>query len=387
MYHRICKPLLSNSLFLFGPRGTGKTTLLRELFADHNTLWIDLLKHDQLLDFVRDPQALRRRIRGLKSPPRWVIIDEIQKVPRLLDEVHSLIEDHSFSPRLKFALTGSSARKLKRGAANLLAGRALVNKLHPLTSVELGADLDVDSTLHWGALPNVVTASSDIERQEILRAYALVYLKEEIREEQLIRKLDPFLRFLEIAAQSNGNVINYSKIARDIESNSKTVERYFQILEDTLIGFFLDPFHKSVRKRQSKRSKFYLFDTGVKRALDGTLVVPILPRTYEYGNAFEHFVILELIRLNDYYRADYRFFYLMTKDIEVDVIVERPGKKTALVEIKSGRIVDEVEVRKLATIANSFPNSECFMFSQVSAPVQIGTVAVLPWKEGLSRLF
>lgn len=389
MIHRICNPLLSNSFFLFGPRGSGKTTFLREFFHSQAVLWVDLLREEEVISLSRNPQELEERIRALDSPPEWVVIDEIQKIPSLLDQVHRLIESPSPKAKIKFALTGSSARKLKRGAANLLAGRAFMNHFHPLTSIELGEAFSLPDVLHWGSLPKIFDFQNEIEKREYLRSYTSTYLKEEIKEEQLVRRVDPFRRFLEIAAQSNSQILNYSKIARDSGANPKSVERYFEILEDTLIGFFLDPYHPSVRKRQTQKPKFYFFDLGVKKALELSLDTPVQPRTYAYGKAFEHLIILEFIRLNDYYRKDFRFSYFRTKDdLEIDLVIERPGKKLALIEIKSATHVENKEINKLNKIAKDFPQeTELFIFCQEPHSRMSGEVVVIPWREGFQRVF
>jgi predicted AAA+ superfamily ATPase len=238
--------------FLFGARGTGKTHLLQSLFPSlESVLWIDLLRQGEVLQFLRSPNELRARLDGLATPPSFVVIDEVQRVPSLLNEVHSLIEER----HQKFALTGSSARKLRRGAANLLAGRALLNHLFPLTFQELGQDFSLEGVLRWGSLPAVINEQNPDVRNALLRTYVDVYLREEIREEQLVRNLDPFARFLEASAQSSGHIVNFSKIAREAGTDSKGVARYFQILEDTLLGFFLEPYHSSILKRQRQHAK------------------------------------------------------------------------------------------------------------------------------------
>lgn len=379
---RLQNPLQSSSFFLFGARGTGKSTLLKQLFAAESPLWIDLLDPEQENRYAVRPGELLEQIRaGLQSD--WVVIDEVQKVPALLDVVHAAIEAHG----VRFALTGSSARKLKRSSVNLLAGRAFVYHLFPLTSSELGDRFELKGALHYGSLPGLLPFTHDEERKAFLRAYALTYLKEEVWAEHLIRKLDPFRRFLEIAAQSNGEVVNYSNIARDIAADHKTVSSYFEILEDTLLGLLLEPYHASVRKRQRQAPKFFFFDPGVTRALNGTLNVELVPHTYAFGRAFEHFVLLEIIRLSNYRQNDYRFFYLRTKDgAEIDLIVERPGGKLALVEIKSTDHVDERDVRDLSRFLPDFLNAEAFCFSMDQVRKKIGGVLAVPWQLGLKEL-
>ena len=383
MIPRIQNPMRSNSFFLFGARGTGKSTLLRQFFAGDKTLWIDLLDPEQENRYAVRPDELAQQVRAGLGELDWVVIDEIQKAPRLLDVVHSTIETHG----TRFALTGSSARKLKRDSVNLLAGRAFVYHLFPLTSRELGDAFDLTRALHHGTLPGLLRLTSDEERKAFLRAYALTYLKEEVWAEQFIRKLDPFRRFLAVAAQCNGEILNYSNIARDIGADHKTVASYFEILEDTLLGFLLEPYHESVRKRQRQAPKFFFFDPGVARALSGTLNVELVSSTYGFGRTFEHFVLSEIVRLSDYRQKDYRFSYLRTKDgAEVDLIVERPGSRTALVEIKSTDRVDERDIRDLCRFLPDFPGAEAFCLSRDKVRKRIGDVLAVPWQEGLEEL-
>jgi predicted AAA+ superfamily ATPase len=275
------------SFLLLGARGTGKTWLLNEQFKNIALIWVNLLDNKEFLKYQRRPELLRleitEAIRVATPETPWVIIDEVQRVPQLLNEVHSMLEDSNFRQNLKFGLSGSSARKLKRGGANLLAGRALLNNLFPLTSEELGNNFDLNSVLAWGMLPAVVSQTSDLVRSEQLQTYVAVYLREEIREEQIVRNLDPFSRFLEVAAQSSGTIVNYSKIGRYCNLDSRAVSRYFQILEETLLGTFIKPYHRSIRKQQGKSPRFYFFDTGVLRALEGTLDIPIKESSYGYG--------------------------------------------------------------------------------------------------------
>ena len=383
MFHRILKLLKSNSFFLFGPRGTGKSFLLKQEFASSKTLWIDLLDPETEDRFSRHPSDLRNEILGQKGGWDWVIIDEVQKIPRLLDLVHQMIE----SDGTRFALTGSSARKLKRGAANLLAGRAFVNHLFPLTQKEAGESFDLMSVLQWGSLPKVVTLRTNEEKIAYLKTYALTYLREEIRAEQVVRRLDPFRKFLEVATQGNGEVINYTNIARDVGVDIKTVQSYYQILEDTLVGFFLEPYHRSVRKQQRQSPKFFLFDPGVKRALEGSLTQEIRPNTYGFGKAFEHWVILEIVRLNTYLQKDYRLSYLLTKDdAEIDLIIDRPGKTTILIEIKSTDHVDDRHTGTLERFLPDFKGAEAFCLSRDPHPKKIRSVRALPWHAGLKEI-
>jgi len=384
VFQRLLKPSLSQSFFLFGPRGTGKTTFLKGYFQGKPCRWIDLLDAQQEADYALDRGRLYRELKPLAEPGQWVVIDEIQKIPALLDTVHRLIEETS----LKFALTGSSARKLKRGSANLLAGRAFMNHLFPLTHQEMGKAFVLEESLAWGTLPGVLSFERAEDKKDFLKAYGLTYLKEEIWAEHIIRDLDPFRRFLPVAAQANGTVLNYSKIARDVGADYKTVQSYFSILEDTLLGFFLEPYHHSVRKQQRQAPKFYFFDTGIKRALENTLDIPLNPRTYFFGNAFEHWILTEIYRLNHYRKKDYRLYYLLTKDgAEIDLIVERPGKSCLLVEIKSTDRPDPQEAKKLERFLGDFPKAEAILICLAERAQQMGQVRCLPWREGIAAIF
>jgi len=384
MFNRIINPSKNNSFFIFGARGTGKSTWLEWKFESIPHLYIDLLNLDEEERLAKDPNALLAQVKGLDQKTRWIVIDEIQKLPRLLDVVHLCIEKH----KKLFALTGSSARKLKRGAANLLAGRAFVYHLFPLTHVELGSEFLLPDVLRWGSLAKIFQLPATQDKIRFLRTYAQTYLKEEIVAEQIIRKLDPFRLFLEIAAQQNGEILNFSNIAHDVGVDTVTVQSYFQILEDTLIGFLLHPFHRSIRKRQRTNPKFYFFDLGVKRALEGSLTVDFLKSTYGYGKAFEHFVMVEAHRLNAYHEKDYRFSYLRTKDdAEIDLIIERPGLPLVIVEIKSAERVDSRDIRTLSLFKKDMgKNVEAYCLSCDPIPKKIDDIHLLPWQMGLREI-
>lgn len=357
--------------------------LLREQFHSDVALFLDLLDPEMEERFSRDPNQLTRLVEALPESSQWVVIDEIQKLPKLLDVVHALITKTSHH----FAMTGSSARQLRRGSANMLAGRAFVLQLFPLTHRELGEHFNLEHALHWGTLPHLTHLTLDIDKQRYLNTYARVYLKEEVWNEQLVRNLDPFRKFLEVAAQTNGEIINYARIASDVLADRKTVQSYFQILEDTLLGFFLEPYHQSIRKRQRQSPKFYLFDGGIKRALSGEVSFPIGEGTYAYGKAFEHFVLCELIRLNSYQEKDYRFSYLRTAgNVEIDVIIERPGLPIALVEIKSATRIDERKIASLRQIRKSFDQAEAYCLSRDETVQKFDNVVALPWKKGIEAL-
>jgi predicted AAA+ superfamily ATPase len=276
MNPRIIQLPNDESFFLFGPRATGKTTLLKHLPLFKNAIYINLLQASDERRFTSNPDSLISIAKALPSEKTHIIIDEVQKTPQLLDIVHELIE----TTNKHFILTGSSARKLKRGGANLLAGRAFVFSLHPFTYLEANTNSTLKQYLQWGTLPKVFEYQTDGKKIMYLNAYVNTYLKEEIAAEQVLRALDPFRHFLEVAAQTNGTIINFSKIARDVGASDQTIQKYFCILEDTLIGFFLEAFSHSFRKRLSKSPKFYFFDPGVTRALSGHLTLPLQERTH-----------------------------------------------------------------------------------------------------------
>lgn len=384
MFRRIINISKNNSLFIFGARGTGKSTLLEGQFKGAGTLWIDLLTDADESRYGRDPDELTRVLEA--GIYQCVVIDEVQKAPKLLDIVHHEMGKHK---KTQFVLTGSSARKLKRGMANLLAGRAFTYHLFPLTAFELGDAFNLKNSLELGTLPKLFEYESREEKNDFLRSYAKNYLREEILVEQLVRQLNPFRDFLEVAAQCNGTILNYSKVAKDIGVDDKTVTNYFSILEDTLIGFHLPAFHRSVRKQQRMSPKFFFFDPGIVRALNNTLRVELLPQTYAFGNAFEHWVILECFRLNEYYQLDYRFSYLQTKDGgEVDLIIQRPGKAELLVEIKSTVKVTGEHTAKLNRFQKSWGIScEAEVWSLDNVQKKDDGVLCIDWQTALKKHF
>lgn len=372
------------SFFLFGPRGVGKTTLLKHQSLFSNAFYINLLRANEEARFARNPDELEYIVNGLSEKTLYIIIDEIQKIPKLLDVVHHLIE----STQKKFILTGSSARKLKHGGANLLAGRAFVYSLYPYTFLEAPGDSSLLDYLRWGMLPKIFEYTSSEKKQLYLEAYANTYLKEEIWAEQFIHELDPFRRFLEVSAQCNGTIVNFSNVARDVGVTDMTIKKYFSILEDTLLGFFLESFQHSFRKRLSKTPKFYFFDPGIVRALSGQLSLTLLPRTSQFGDSFEHFIILQCKALANYYHRDYRFSYLKTKDdAEIDLIVERPGLPLLFIEIKSNDHVQSSQVSTLNQLARDFKNCEAICFSCDPYPKKLDGVHVFPWKDGIRQYF
>lgn len=376
-------PLHDSSFFLFGVRGAGKTTLLESSFDPSGVVSVNLLEPRTLASLQADPSLLQGMVAKGIAAKQLIIIDEIQKVPALLDVVHLLIERDG----ARFALTGSSARKLRRGAANMLAGRAYVLKLYPFLADELGELFNLQDALEWGLLPTVWNTTNPIERSLYLQAYAETYLKEEIIVEQIIRNLPPFRRFLNVAAQMSGKIINCSKVASDCQTDPSNVRNYYQILEETLVGFFLEPFHQSIRKRQRQLPKFYFVDSGIARALAGHLDLPLRPQTSLYGEAFEAFIINQIRTQLEYSFKQYQLSFLKTKDgAEIDLIVERAGKPTFLIEIKSASVVREEEVRNLKNFSKDIAASTPLCLYNGTAAICFGEVECVPWQEGIKRI-
>ena len=383
MFHRLINISKSQSFFLFGPRGTGKSTLLDHFFGPEESVVLDLLNFELANELVSHPNNLLNRLAPYTDKRAWVVIDEVQKAPPLLDLVHKLIKEKKF----KFALTGSSARKLKRGAANLLAGRAFVYNLFPLTVMELQSRFSLDKALKFGTLPEIFNFEKEPDKARFLKAYAETYLKEEIITEQIVRNLPPFRRFLDVAAQMNTGVINYSNIARDINSDPKTVSGYYDILEDTLLGIRLPAYHTSIRKQQKKASKFYLFDTGIARALAGQVDYDLVPRSFEYGQLFEAFVVNEFHRRLTYQGKQFKLSYLRVKeDMEIDLIIERGKLAPTLVEIKSANRVDERHAKGLMTLGDDFESPKQYLISNDPDIKRFSNVQAYPWAEAIDRI-
>lgn len=321
-----------------------------------------------------------------RPPGSLVVIDEIQKIPELLDVVHSQIEKKHFL----FALTGSSSRKLKKAGVNLLGGRAFVYYLYPFTHFELEEQFDLNQVLTWGALPKIFSYEENADRISYLTAYTDTYLREEIIAEQLVRNVTPFRHFLEVAAQGNAKIINYSNIAKAIGVDTTTVQNYFQILEDTFTGVLLQPFHESIRERQRKNPKFYFFDVGVTRTLQNRLVLPLVEQSFEFGDLFEQFIVLEFIRLNSYLKKSWKFSYLKTKnDVEIDLIIERPGQKRLLLEIKSTDSIHSISesFAGFRQLALDFPNSEAICVSRDKIEFVENNIRFLNWRTLFKELF
>jgi uncharacterized protein len=365
------------SFFLFGPRQTGKSCLLDAVFIDR--VWkIDLLLNDVFQEYIKAPEVFRREaIAKIDSKSvDTIIVDEVQRVPQILTEIHFLMGRY---PDIRFVLTGSSARKLRRGGTDMLAGRAVECRLFPFTREELGSRFNLDSVLQFGSLPSL-TGRDDEEKQQILRAYVQTYLREEIKAEGIARNLGGFSRFLDVAASQCGEILNVNAVARDCRLPQRTVESYYEILEDTLIGFRLEPWRASVRKRLTAHHKFYLFDTGVTNAINRRLTAGLDPAVR--GRLFEQFIICEVHRALAYANSEARLFYWRTNNgAEVDLAIEKHGAIAAAIEIKSGSTVAGADCTGLRSFHEDHPETPCFVVCTARNRYGLNGITVLPWEE------
>jgi predicted AAA+ superfamily ATPase len=373
MFTRTISVQNKKSFFLLGPRGTGKSTWIRSV-----------LKPDVYLDLL-DPAIYHRLLASPENLPAyipaktrgWVAIDEVQRIPELLNVVHQLIETRG----LAFALTGSSARKLRRGGVNLLAGRALTNYMHPLTCAEVGPDFDLGRALRFGMLPSVF---SEPDPARYLASYVQTYLREEVQQEGLTRNIAAFARFLEAASFSQGTVLNVSDVARDCAVERKVVEGYFTILEDLMIGARVPVFTKRAKRKTQAHPKFYFFDAGVYRAirpagpLDDADVIP--------GAALETLVFHELRALNHYHNLGYELFYWRTTaGTEVDFVLY--GKRgIRAIEVKSSPRLARDDLTGLRAFRTDYPEAECALIYGGNKELEVDGIAIRPAAEALGQL-
>jgi len=343
MIARSLNLLKTNSFFLFGARQTGKSSLIEQDFPKSESLFFNLLLSEEYRRLKQNPEILRREVLIRNPKIKFVVIDEIQRVPELLHEIHHLME----SPNAPiFAITGSSTRKLRGRDVNLLGGRAWRFDLFPLTAEELGNKFEMNRALEIGTLPAIYLGNSPLETSLSLRAYVDNYLREEIEAEATTRNLAAFFKFLPLVAESSGKQLNFSKMARICLTAPNTIKSYFKILEDTLVGRFLYPFAGSSRQQLAKHPKFYLFDTGVLRTILGRENSRLQISTYEYGDLFESWVINEIWRLNSYYRKNLNTsFFRLNSGAEIDLVIQTHDHRVYGIEIKSSETPEIVELR------------------------------------------
>ena len=362
----------NESIFLWGARQTGKSTLLQLLFP--NTRYIDLLKSDEFERYNRRASLLREEL-SLLQENELIIIDEIQKIPELLDEVQWLMTNKNH----RFILSGSSARKLRRSGVNLLGGRAIRKHLYPFVSAEI-PDFDLIKACNNGMMPRHYLVDDAGKR---IHAYVGDYLQQEIKAEALTRNLKTFSRFMEIAALSNGEVVNYNNIASECGVSAPTVKEYFSILEETLIGYTIPAFTKNVKRRVIQSPKFYYFDVGIVNFLLRRR--SLLPGSAEFGHAFEHLIMQELIAYIGYSESQHSLSYWRTTSgYEVDAVI---GNANVAIEIKSTEEVHSHHTRGLKAFSEEFPNSRLIIVSMHKYPRRMNEIDVIPAQHFLKMLW
>lgn len=360
--------LKQKSCFLFGPRQTGKSTLIRQQFADVRTY--NLLDQALFIRLSRNPALIRE---ALTPETRIIVIDEIQKMPALLNEVQLMIEEHG----IRFFLTGSSARTLRRKGVNLLGGRARSRVLHPFVGAELGDHFRLDRALEYGLLPSIYFSDAPAED---LAAYTGDYLKEEVAAEALVRNIGAFSRFLEVAALSHGQMINFTQIASDAQVPASTVREYYAILKDTFIAHEIPAYTETRRRKAISTSKYYLFDVGLARHLQGRRGLP--SGTAEYGEAFESFVLQEIKAFCDYHLLGSPRYWRSKSQFEVDFVV---GKLA--VEAKAKKVVSNRDLRGLRALREENLLSYYVLVSLEPMARRVDGIDILPWREFLTRLW
>ena len=364
--------LEDGSIFLFGARQTGKSTFLEQTLK--NAVFFDLLDSNLRLKLQRDPSLLYDTLQD-KPAGTIIVIDEIPEIPELLNEVHRLIQKKG----LRFVLTGSSPRKLKRKGHNTLGGRAVPCYFFPFVSAELH-DIDLDKALLYGLLPPHYLAKNP---RRLLSGYIDIYLKEEIKEEALSRNIAVFQRFMQAAALTSGEIVNYTNIANDCNVSAKTIKEYFSILEDTLIGYMLPAYTKTNKRKVTQAPKFYFFDVGVYNYLLQRTSLP--PETPEYGHSFEHFVMQELRAYVNYFQKDEALSYWHTyNNKEIDVVV---GQAKIGIEIKSTAEIQPKHLSNFKDYHDEFPDSRCIIVSRDKLTRRNGNIEIMYVFDFLKQLW
>ena len=371
-------PIQDHSFFLFGPRATGKTTWLRNHYP--NALHVNLLLDEEYMPLLASPALLRQRVEALPSGS-WVIVDEVQRLPVLLNEVQELITRHG--ARYRYALSGSSARKLRRLDVNLLAGRVIERQMFPLVARELGADFSLARALRFGTLPDAHAQPE--HARDILRAYANTYLRQEIQQEALVKDVGSFHRFLRVAAILHGQVVNVAGVARDAGIARTTVHRHFDVLIDTLVGFFLPAWMPRARVRERAKPKFYFFDPGVTRSLSGNADSPL--GEAEAGALFEGYVVGEMRAAIAYQNLGGELGYWQTAGTkEVDVVWQR-GPRSLGVEVKATSTFRRSHATTLGQLVETGKLERGIVVYRGRERLVVGKVEVMPAEDFFQALY
>jgi len=379
MVKRLIDLPASKSFFLFGPRQSGKTTLINSVFK--NKIYkVNLLLSDQFFKYSKDPSLLRKEVLEKKKVITHVFVDEIQRIPVLLNEIQHLLD----TTRLHFIMSGSSARKLKRGYANLLGGRAVQRFLFPFLWHEVSDKVDLMHFLRFGSLPPIFLAGTEADKIDLLNAYVDIYLREEIQAEGIVRQIGAFSKFLDMAASQFGEIVNYSTVARECQQAVMTVKTYYEILVDTLVGFRLEPWRKSLRKRLSGHPKFYLFDNGVTNIInryDRAISDP-----YLLGRLFEQFIVTEVMKAIKISRKMTNSYYWRTNaGAEVDLLLEQAGRLTGAYEIKWSKTITTGQLTGLKSFQEDYPEVPCYVVCNVDEPYRLGNILIMNWKQFLRK--
>lgn len=374
-FERKFKPPIKESYFLFGPRGTGKTTWLKHVYKD--ALWIDLLNLQEERLFSMQPELLSERI-ATNPTKKTIVIDEVQKVPKILDVVHGLIEEKR---GLTFILTGSSARKLRKGGVNLLAGRAIWKNFSPFMGCELNENFNLEKALKTGMIPLIWMAEN---AEEKLNSYVNLYLQEEVKAEALVRQIGNFARFLEIISYSHGSIVNFSNISRECEVPRKTVENYFQILQDLLLGYAIDVFEKRSQRATASHPKFYFFDPGVFRVLRKK---GFLDLSSEIDGAALEGLVAEHLR--NWIHAQQELFTLnfwrTRAGLEVDFILYGPTDFYAI-EVKNNRIISPHDLRGLKEFKKDYPEATTILLYRGKEKLKKEHILCLPVEDFFQKI-
>jgi len=369
MYPRLFEKQNNKSFFIFGPRGTGKSSWLRENIK--NSSYIDLLNEKTFRFLLSSPEKL---VTLINPESEWIIIDEVQRIPELLNEVHRQIELN----KLKFILSGSSARNLKRLGVNLLAGRAITKFMYPFTFEELGNDFKLNKAIKFGLLPEVWNQEDEAEIESYLDSYVSTYLKEEVKQESLVRNLGNFSRFLEVASFSQSSLLNVSNVAREVGVSNKTCENYFTILEDLLLAKRLPVFCKHAKRVMFKRQKFLFFDVGVYRTIRPK--GPLDSVENIDGAALETLIFQNLLALNDYYNLKYDFYHWKTKlGQEVDFVLYGEAGLVAI-EIKRAQSIRKSDLKSLKLFFQDYPMANVYMLYTGDQELFIDGIKIIPYE-------
>lgn len=382
----------SNSVLILGPRGSGKSffvnSILDSTYPD-SSVKINLLSTSDFNTYLNSPELLSKQVRQRITQSNkkiCVFIDEIQLIPALLNEVHLLIEE--LKSKAVFILTGSSARKLKREKANLLAGRALLIKFYPISNSEINFDPILDKILRYGSLPRVITELDTEVIELYLKTYTTTYLKEEIQQEALVRNLPAFSRFLELAAQYNGQHVNFSKLSRTIKVSPNTISGYFSILEETLMIKSVPAWTHSIKLQLQQAPKFYFFDNGVLRSLTGELRSELSEGSLRYGVMFENMVVNEIIRQISILKSDYKIYSFRTKtNQEIDLVLQKgPFDDPIGIEIKSSKNPTAKDVSALYCLKKENKNARLIVLCQCKEAYTENNIEFFPYQRGIEKI-